>query len=334
MSLTDRQLIQIASTIREQLLELHADKHGQIQHRLESLIEQTGRIQVIHKKLGICKERSWHAAAEKLKPGIEAVLRELPFHSEQISRALQDQVKLPSLRDVYEELLAIEDEFGELIFHDQSSLLAVVTEPIELDGMFLGDFEIQLHVPSLERVRNREIYRIYALDPHPATCNSSVTHPHVSDERLCAGDANAAIKAALASGRICDFFTLVRSVLTTYNPESPYVKLEDWDGTSCYECGYSVPADNTCWCDNCQHEYCDECSSYCATCDCTTCNSCLQSCHACEDSNCPNCLFSCPDCGARLCRSCLDNNECPCHEENEDEAEQEATRQTADIDAA
>ena len=61
-----------------------------------------------------------------------------------------------------------------------------------------------------------------ALDPHPAALNDAVTHPHVSDERLCTGDAGAAIQAALAAGRVFDFFTLVRSVLVTYNPESPY----------------------------------------------------------------------------------------------------------------
>jgi hypothetical protein len=47
------------------------------------------------------------------------------------------------------------------------------------------------------------------MDPHPSSRNNEVTHPHVSGERLCAGDAGAAIEAAIASGRICDFFVLV-----------------------------------------------------------------------------------------------------------------------------
>ena len=62
------------------------------------------------------------------------------------------------------------------------------------------------------------MYRVVALDPHPAGSDESVTHPHVRDEQLCAGDAAAAIRSALAGGRICDFFLLVRSVLDRIQP--------------------------------------------------------------------------------------------------------------------
>ncbi len=65
-----------------------------------------------------------------------------------------------------------------------------------MNDVHLGDFEIQLHVPSLAEMRYNSIFRIVALDPHPAASNDCVTHPHVSDERLCPGDAGAAINMA------------------------------------------------------------------------------------------------------------------------------------------
>ncbi len=41
------------------------------------------------------------------------------------------------------------------------------------------------------------------------------------------------IRTALEQGRLCDFFSLVRSILNTYSPDSPYVSLYDWCGVAC-----------------------------------------------------------------------------------------------------
>ncbi len=100
--------------------------------------------------------------------------------------------------------------------------------------VYLGEFEIQLQLAGQgESHDHEELYRIVAVDPHPATSDESVTHPHVRDECLCAGEAGAAICSALTSGRICDFFLLVRSVLKEYNPKSPFVPLDKWNGICC-----------------------------------------------------------------------------------------------------
>ena len=88
-----------------------------------------------------------------------------------------------------------------------------------------------LHLNRLGESQRGTAYSIIALDPHPAASNDSVTHPHISDGELCAGDAGAAIRAALGAGRIADVFQLVHSVLTTYNPGCPYAFMDAgrWD---------------------------------------------------------------------------------------------------------
>ncbi len=244
--------------------------------------------------------------------------------SQRIERAIRaTKTQAPSLRDVYEELVQAGEECEGLRYSVKDRSLAVRTEPIELEGVYLGEFEIQLHIPSLSEMRYNSMYSIVALDPHPAGSNQCVTHPHVSDEKLCAGDAVAAIQQALVNGRICDFFHLVQAVLTTYNPGSPYVKLEEWDGMPCYDCGYAMASDDSCFCQACENDYCEECISYCRQCEDSYCPGCMEDCSVCGDPTCAACMTDCPNCGERLCHSCLEDNQCPCIEEMEVENESE-----------
>ncbi len=64
--------------------------------------------------------------------------------------------------------------------------------------------------------------------------------PHVSDETLCEGDGRRAIHAALAAGRLYDFFTIVDRLLNTYASGRAYVDLDNWFGTPCHDCGGNV----------------------------------------------------------------------------------------------
>ncbi|MGC9455864.1 MAG: hypothetical protein ACP5HU_13545, partial [Phycisphaerae bacterium] len=188
-------------------------------------------------------------------------------------------------------------------------------------------FEIRLRITGLANMRHSgAVYRIVALDPRPAAGHEHVTHPHVSDQRLCEGDAGAAISSVLQTGRICDFFQLVHSVLTTYNSGSPYVPLENWDGRSCYDCGYVVAEDDIHWCAACENDFCPECISYCRRCNESTCLGCLQSCRVCGEHVCPGCITTCPECGERLCLNCREELQCPCLSERNDEDEQEQQR--------
>ena len=230
------------------------------------------------------------------------------------------------MAELAQELRQLEQEFGQWDYDQMQQTLSVSTGPIELDDVYLGPFRIQLYVGQLHDVRRGQPYAVIAMDPHPAARADHVTHPHVSDERLCAGDAVSSITASLVSGRVCDFFLMVRMVLNTYNPDSPYIKLEDWEGEACSDCGYTISDDDRYSCEECGENFCQECISGCRCCDTSICRSCLTSCPVCEESVCTECLKSCSACGEPCCVSCLEDDLCPsCIEakENEDEESQE-----------
>ena len=318
--LSPRQLVRVAQKIREQMQSLVQTRTRAIILRTEVLYMAQAQIKGLRRQLQVALARGWNAAADKLARRIALVVRDLPMYAQNVDRLVEARrtITVPSARCVLADLQQLKEEIDGLRYHAGQGILAVSTEPITLEGVYLGPFEIQLFLNSLARDEPHSAYEIVALDPHPAGCNSDVTHPHVSGQRLCAGDATTPIGAALSSGRICDFFLLVRSVLTTYNSGSPYVSLGDWHGTSCYDCGDTVHGDDSRWCLACDHDFCEGCASYCRVCDESTCNGCLESCSACDEPTCPSCLTCCPDCGGLICQTCLEAGECPCHEEEDD----------------
>jgi hypothetical protein len=75
------------------------------------------------------------------------------------------------------------------------------------------------------------LFSIIALEPNPAAGRPDVTHPHVIEKRLCAGDAVNPIRTALESGRLAtengerlkhfgDVRTAVKLFLRWLNPYS------------------------------------------------------------------------------------------------------------------
>lgn len=331
MSFPKRLLWRIAGKIRDQLLALEATRQREIQQKLGKLTEQMQEVQRIQHKVTLCEARHWLAASEEVLKQLQRPLYEINHHLQDIQRSMENpKAAVPGLKDIYEELVQIEEEFDEIRYDRHEQFLSVTTEPIELEGVYLGPFEIQLDLPALSDSALWAPYHVVALDPHPPACNDVVTHPHVSDDGLCAGDGHAAIQTALVNGRICDFFQLVQSVLTHYNPGSPYVALSDWEGNPCYDCGYVMSGDHAYWCPWCEEHYCQECISGCDQCLETACRGCLQTCQVCDAYVCRDCMTSCPECGEPLCVKCLNDNRCPClEEENPDheESETETTQQ-------
>ncbi|MHC4356850.1 MAG: hypothetical protein ACYS0H_29475, partial [Planctomycetota bacterium] len=198
-----------------------------------------------------------------------------------------------------------------------------------LEYVTLGPFSIQLELDKFRELHKDHPYHVVALNPNPAATDDSVTHPHVSGERVCEGDGAAAIRACLEQGRLCDFFTMVRSILTTYNPDSPYVALDNWDGAPCYDCGYAMNSEDTYYCYNCERDFCAECSTYCRQCEQTACICCCGQCSYCEEYACTNCISECSECEEIYCQSCLEDGICPtCKEEKEKTNEEQETQIT------
>ncbi len=220
-----------------------------------------------------------------------------------------------------------------MTFHPEEGKLRVETPVITLGDICLGAFAIDLKQKgngiSIQR------FEIVALQPEPASTDSTVTHPHVKDGELCAGDAKVPIKAALESGRITDAFLLIQSTLLTYNSRSAYVKLDQWHGISCSDCSRTINPDDSYSCQGCDHHLCDQCYSSCSSCSSTFCPECIRGCSSCKCSYCDACLelsartdkplccdcrTSCDRCGnvlstdeidedAQVCLDCVDVDE-------------------------
>ncbi|MCE5328057.1 MAG: hypothetical protein LLG01_16750 [Planctomycetaceae bacterium] len=314
------QMAKVAQLIVQQVTSVHNSRLGVIGQKACRVLEDMQALQRCRSRLDTCLWRGWLGAAKSVAEEFQSLTRNLPHELDQLKSALEHRDgHMPRLRDVFEDLQQLENEFGEIRWCQERKILAVTTEYIVLEDIQLGPFEIRLDISRLNRLPSDRPYSIVALEPHPAASNDSITHPHVSDEILCAGNAGAAIVTTLSTGRICDFFVLVRSVLTTYNPNSPYVSLDRWEGVACEDCGYTVGSDDTYYCTSCEQDYCGDCISSCHNCQDSTCRSCLEECPICGDSYCRSCMTRCPDCRQAICSTCLDNRSCSCHEEEQEE---------------
>ena len=225
------------------------------------------------------QDRGWNLAAQQVRrEAIEQIrqMQEAANLALQAERRIGQAQETPSLGCIAAELLQLFAEFDEVDILPKPDLIVVQTEPIELEGLALGSFAIELHLDKLSQSPDVACFTCVALEPNPPTSNEDVTHPHVKNEELCAGDATVPIAKALRQGRINDAFCLVRSVLSTYNPTSPYVSIDGWDGRRCADCDCVTDSDYLQFCEDCEKDYCSDCISSCDVCHTGSCRQCLE----------------------------------------------------------
>ncbi len=326
-SLKDR--VKLSNMILSMLSELRNNKHDKDHKSVDNLLLKWNEIS---KDLHLHKAstgKRWYVAADNVKIRMRRNVSDLAMHFNRFKDELnQEESKLPVVSDLLAEMQQIEDEYGEINLNLRAKTISIITDPITMEDISLGSFEIVFQIKKLNRLCFDSPYKIVALDPYPAGSDSDVTHPHVSSEKLCEGDGCVPIRKALEQGRLCDFFTIVSQILTTYNPDSPYVAISDWHGVNCHDCGYSTPSDETYYCEECCNDFCAQCSSYCQVCDTTTCYGCAYECPTCKRPVCRNCVGVCDDCEESFCDDCLnDENLCISCEDRrkEDEYEDEET---------
>jgi hypothetical protein len=299
----------------DQVLEQFAAVHHSLDHTRTLLRESA--------------QRSGVAEFLPLRCHLRHLTRELQLAVTNVNELLGNMSRrVPALRELLAELRQLDDEFEDVQVELKQQSITVVTDAVELEGIHLGPFAIELSWKKLADEAGSHAFRIEALDPHPAYDNDSVTHPHVRREELCAGEAAAALSAALEQGRLADAFCLVRSVLQHYNEKSPHVRLDEWDGPGCHECGDSVPSEDRFYCDGCGCEYCSDCVSNCIVCDESRCYRCMDRCVACQEwccsgclrfstaskrLHCTRCLLTCAECQADFVRDKSEPqaNRCP-----------------------
>lgn len=241
------------------------------------------------RRLGIAQDRHWSLAAEQLR---QLSLRQLAWfqndlqqcaHELQSAQPATIPVTVPSL---YRDLVALEEEFDGLEIDLSRNTLTVTTDEITLDGHWLGRFTLIWNWSLLGQARELVVV---ALDPQSPEDRDDITHPHVSNNLLCVGDARPGLQAALSSGRLYDYFLIVQQVLRTYNAHSAYVTLDDWTGRFCTDCAARRSSDDLVACDRCGHDLCDDC---------------CQRCSDCDQEVCWSCFTVCQDCGCGYCETC------------------------------
>ncbi len=329
LSISSRRLRELARIARF-IASRYSLRNKCSQQYLANCLEAQQKLQRLIDLEKICTSRGWRTAGRYVRRRLATTLREIQRCTDwQIKSLNENGPDFGTEQEILHDLIALEGEFEGLELDKKSMYLAVITPPIELEGILLGSFKVRLNLKSLS-AESVGGYEVIALEPFPAKTNSEVTHPHVRARSLCEGHAHAAINAALRQGRLLDFFQLVLGVLSEYNPSSPYVSLDDWYCVRCRDCDDSFdPADGYV-CEYCDAATCDCCHHMCHCCDEVNCHSCSSQCAACEEWACATCVENCVSCFRTVCKSCLENERCPaCDREimEQEEAEEEVESQ-------
>lgn len=278
------------------------------------------------RRVVLAQERGWTNAALAARDDYRHIAISVADRLTEIARSLNTAALPPrvqSPQEILADIAAVEAEFAEVELDLRDATLELTTDPVVLESIDLGRFQIRLHWSQLP---DRGAYEVIALDPNPAGSEETTTHPHVRDDALCEGEGRIPIRRTLQEGRLFDFALLVRSVLTTYNPGSAYVPLSRWHGSSCTDCGYLSSDDESTSCEACGSDLCFDCSTACADCSRSCCSECRDRCSGCDESHCTRCLKSCADCGESYCRSCLSAGLCSNCQESDDSDDVDSTR--------
>ena len=280
--------------------------------------------------------RGWHSAARYKNQQMLSEASQLEaalIHLRSLPPPSLIQSNPPTVGTILAELRQVQDEFEDFKIDLKQGLVSVTIPPVVLEEINLGPFTIELNIDRLRDRQNSDCFRCIALDPNPAANNEDTVHPHVQNDRLCSGDAGMPIAAALQEGRIADAFVLMRSVLSNYNPSSPYVSLENWSGEACAECGYVTDSEDLFYCDSCEKYVCEDCVSGCDMCDHSTCHSCLDMDDVSGNRCCSSCRHSCSKCNrivdsesfdqeSELCPACLEKQQSTQEENNHESSAQ------------
>ncbi len=314
MSTLNKQFYRTAARLQQALVR----QRGQVRP-ITLPSAQWQRLATLVSALEIALGHNWQSAARARRRHILDELDRLQRSLADLQHRLAAETAyqpLASQGELYRDLLALAAEFPRIAVLETACTLCVTTEPVILEGLVLGPFEIRLVADDGGPLS----YQVVALEPNPARSNLEITHPHVNGDQLCEGDGRRALAAALADGRLFDFFSIVNQLLHTYAAGRAYVELENWQGVPCHECGTTIDEDDRCHCGACDQTLCLECACSCVRCGEGLCFHCAGPCPVCSEIHCASCLEQCVQCGTRVCQTCLQENLCPrCFEHEQDD---------------
>ncbi|MFO0815328.1 MAG: hypothetical protein U0796_19100 [Gemmatales bacterium] len=297
----DRQRIRLAYWLH-QIWQKCVIRFDELDYEWSQLTKGWGRVQQAYRRCQLAQEHGWLLCLPGLQTELFVALTGLADVISVLRNAYQPTpVQELTQSHWYLEVVQLYDEFPAVTFRKEQGRLRVETPAITLEHVELGAFAIDF---ARDKSPSINSFTITALDPNPASQNDEVTHPHVRDGELCAGDAKEPMKAALVSGRLVDAFLLIQSVLQTYNSHSAYVKLEQWQGTPCSDCSRSVDPEESYSCNRCGSTLCDHCYSSCSSCSSSFCPCCIRGCAVCHNDCCEACLEVSEGNGDPICRDC------------------------------
>jgi hypothetical protein len=225
--MNEKELLRVAYLVQETLGKLRKNRYLECVRQLSLFTGSLAEVARGSRNLGLALAHDWLAASEQCCLSIVRQLGQVPYNVSKLESLLDRRHKeVPTLGSTLAELKALQEEFDDVAFNADEGALNAVTEPITLEDVYLGPFRIALYLDKLSEIYQKVPYYIIAVEPHPAAKDEAITHPHVSNEMLCEGEGAAAIRAALEDGRLCDFFVMVRGILTTYNPDTVQVATE------------------------------------------------------------------------------------------------------------
>ena len=161
---------------------------------------------------------------------------------------------------------------------------------VELEGVWIGDLEVELTLDTFKvKVWNLSI-DTEEKGGHP--------HPHVSGSgEICWNGYHEEAETYHRAGEFLALKDLIDNLLQTYNPESPYINLEDWEngfGASCSVCGDRFSEDELSWSEACEGDLCESCRAWC--------DHCQDYVH-----------YTDYNCDLEACEKCIENDAEPCH---------------------
>lgn len=193
--------------------------------------------------------------------------------------------------------------YVEILLNQNKAVVHVITHPIELPipnttrSVQLGRFDIC--VTCCTNKVAPLTTRAFALEPHfpareVAENRSNHTHPHARrDGTVCLGEGNTAISTAADTGNLVLTALTFRGVLSTYNPRSPFYRLEEWFNGRCSVCGNSADQEELVKCSKCANVVCASCLPKMT---CIICGVVICSAHSGE-------MTPCKACGKVLCKT-------------------------------
>jgi hypothetical protein len=273
---------------------------------------QWEEVSTLIRRLHFVQGRAWRAASQTVACDLEYQLRRLAAELDSLRARLPPAIppdKVSTAGVIAADLLALAGEFEAVAIDLKEKTIKVQTEEIVLQEIHLGAFRIVLH---WERIGAGRAYDVVALAANCPAGRSDVTHPHVEDHQLCEGAGAPAIRSALNSGRLLDFFVMVRQILQTYNGGSAYVPLSDWSGSedvTCTDCGCFMSSEEARTCERCDARVCTDCEASCRDCGRYVCCECCGVCAKCSSNFCQTCLNEVADSRRLICDGCLSKEE-------------------------